>query len=74
MDVYTNLPGVQFYAGNFIDKQAGKNGAEYGPRSGLCLETQFYPDSANKPQFPSAIFGPDRIYDYTTVYEFLTDK
>lgn len=71
---YTNLPGVQFYAGNFIDKQAGKNGVEYGPRSGLCLETQFYPDSANKPQFPSAIFGPDRIYDYTTVYEFLTDK
>ena len=71
---YTNLPGVQFYAGNFIDKQAGKNGAEYGPRSGLCLETQFYPDSANKPQFPSAIFGPDRIYDYTTVYEFLNDK
>lgn len=67
---YTNLPGVQFYAGNFIDAQQGKNGAAYGARSGLCLETQFYPDSANKPMFPSCVFGPDRIYDYTTVYEF----
>lgn len=71
---YTNLPGVQFYAGNFIDRQTGKGGAEYGPRSGLCLETQFYPDTANKPQFPSAVFGQDRIYDYTTVYEFSTEK
>lgn len=70
---YTNLPGVQFYAGNFIDPQSGKGGAEYGPRSGLCLETQFYPDTANKPQFPSAVFGPDRIYDYTTVYEFFAE-
>lgn len=67
---YTNLPGVQFYAGNFIDAQTGKNGACYDKRSGLCLETQFYPDTANKPEFPSAVFGSDRIYDYTTVYEF----
>lgn len=67
---YTNLPGVQFYAGNFIDTQTGKEGKIYGKRSGLCLETQFYPDTPNKPEFPSAFFGPDRIYDYTTVYEF----
>lgn len=71
---YTNLPGVQFYAGNFIDRQTGKGGAEYGARSGLCLETQFYPDTANKPQFPSAVFGQDRMYDYTTVYEFSAEK
>lgn len=70
LKAYTNLPGVQFYAGNFIGEETGKDGALYGKRSGLCLETQFYPDSANKPQFPSAVFGPDRIYDYTTVYEF----
>ena len=70
LKAYTNLPGVQFYAGNFIDAQAGKNGASYDKRSGLCLETQFFPDTANKPEFPSAAFGPDRIYDYTTVYEF----
>lgn len=71
---YTNLPGVQFYAGNFIKQETGKEGAEYGARSGLCLETQFYPDTANKPEFPSAVFGPDRIYDYTTVYEFAAEK
>lgn len=71
---YTNLPGVQFYAGNFIDRQTGKGGAEYGARSGLCLETQFYPDTANKPRFPSAVFGRDRMYDYTTVYEFSAEK
>lgn len=70
MKAYTNLPGVQFYAGNFIGEEEGKGGALYGKRSGLCLETQFYPDTANKAQFPSATFGPDRIYDYTTVYEF----
>ena len=70
MKAYTNLPGVQFYAGNFIDTQKGKGGKEYGKRSGLCLETQFYPDTPNKPEFPSSVFGPDRIYDYTTIYEF----
>ncbi len=74
LKAFTNLPGVQFYAGNFVDAQSGKNGASYDKRSGLCLETQFYPDTANKPEFPSAVFGPDRIYDYTTVYEFGVNK
>lgn len=67
---YTDLPGVQFYAGNFITMQEGKEGAEYGPRSGLCLETQYFPDTANKPEFPSAVFGPDRTYKSTTIYKF----
>ncbi|HKM05015.1 MAG TPA: aldose epimerase family protein [Lachnospiraceae bacterium] len=71
MEVYTDLPGVQFYAGNFIEKTHGKNGATYGPRKGLCLETQFYPDTANKPQFPSAVFGPNREYHTTTIYKFI---
>lgn len=70
LKAYTDLPGVQFYAGNFIDPQKGKEGAAYGRRSGMCLETQFYPDSANKPAFPSAVFGPGREYDSTTIYEF----
>ena len=48
MKAYTDLPGVQFYAGNFIAPQKGKGGTDYGPRAGLCLETQYYPDSANK--------------------------
>lgn len=70
MKAYTTLPGVQFYAGNFIDEQTGKGGAAYGPRTGLCLETQFFPDSANKPQFPDSIFGEGREYDSVTVYQF----
>ena len=74
MRAYTNLPGVQFYSANGTDAHAGKGGAMYGKRCALCLETQFYPDTANKPLFPSAIFGPDRIYDYTTVYEFAVEK
>ena len=57
MEVYTTLPGVQFYAGNFITEQTGKDGVVYGPRAGLCLETQYFPDSANQPDFPSCIFG-----------------
>ena len=70
MEAYTTLPGVQFYAGNFIDRQKGKDGAEYDFRMGLCLETQYYPDSVNKPQFPSAIFGGEKEYDSVTVYKF----
>lgn len=70
LKVYTTLPGVQFYAGNFIDRQDGKDGAVYGKREGLCLETQYFPDSANKPQFPSDIFGAGREYDSVTVYRF----
>lgn len=71
MKVFSDLPGVQFYAGNCIADQTGKGGASYGERSGLCLETQYYPDTANKPEFPSAVFGPEREYDTTTVYQFL---
>lgn len=71
METYTDLPGVQFYAGNFIEKETGKRGAAYNYRYGLCLETQYYPDTANKPSFPSAVFGPDREYDTTTVYKFV---
>lgn len=70
MKAYTDLPGVQFYAGNFISPQKGKGGVDYGPRAGLCLETQFYPDSANKAQFPSCVFGEGRDYDSVTVYKF----
>ena len=71
MKCYTDLPGVQFYAGNCIGETVGKGGTVYGPRCGLCLETQYYPDTANKPQFPSAVFGPDRKYVTATVYKFL---
>lgn len=70
MKTYTTLPGVQFYAGNCIDNQAGKDNAQYGPRCGLCLETQFYPDTVHQPDFPSCIFGEGKDYDSVTVYRF----
>ena len=70
MNVYTDLPGVQFYAGNFIDRQTGKENCIYSKRQGFCLETQYFPDSPNRPEFPCAVFGPDRSYDSTTIYEF----
>ena len=71
MEVYTDLPGVQFYAGNFIDPQTGKDGASYAKRSGLCLETQCYPDSIHKPNFPSVVYGPTKVYKSTTIYKFV---
>lgn len=70
MKVYTTLPGVQFYAGNFIDRQNGKEGAVYDKRHGLCLETQFFPDSINHDNFPSCVFGEGCEYDSVTVYQF----
>ena len=70
MKVYTTLPGVQFYAGNCISDEYGKDGAFYTKRSGLCLETQYYPDSINQPGFPSCVFGPERAYHSETVYAF----
>lgn len=70
MKAYTTLPGVQFYAGNFIAVQSGKEGATYGPRMGMCLETQYFPDSVNKPRFPSCIFGQGEEYVSETVYRF----
>ena len=70
MKAYTTLPGVQFYAGNFISEQKGKAGVNYGPRMGLCLETQYFPDSIHHSNFPSCVFGEGREYDSETVYQF----
>lgn len=74
MKVYTDLPGIQFYAGNCITPEDGKTGYHYEKRGGLCLETQYYPDSVNHDNFPSCIFGGEdddaRIYDTVTVYAF----
>ncbi len=71
VDVYTTEPGLQLYTGNFIDgKVIGKAGRAYGPRSGLCLETQHYPDSPNQPGFPSTILRPGKEYRSKTVFAF----
>lgn len=70
MDVYTDLPGVQFYAGNYITPQTGKEGARYDRRHALCLETQYFPNSANMPQFRQPVFEAGQPYRATTVYKF----
>lgn len=70
MEVYTTLPGVQFYGGNFLERQAGKDGAVYDYRGGMCLETQYFPDSIHNPEFPSCVFGGEREYDSVTVFRF----
>jgi len=73
MTVRTTEPGIQFYAGNFLDGTiTGKNGVVYKHRFGFCLETQHYPDSPNKPDFPSTILRPGRVYKTATVYAFST--
>jgi len=71
MEVLTTEPGVQFYTGNFLDGTlAGKGSKVYKQRFGFCLETQHFPDSPNKPQFPSTVLKPDGTYRSTTVYRF----
>lgn len=70
MYAYTDLPGFQFYAANFVNGEKGKNGHIYTGRCAFCLETQFFPNTANEPSFPSAVFGPEKPYESTTVYRF----
>ena len=71
MNVYTTLPGVQFYAGNFLKGAAGKQGKPMTKRSGFCLETQYYPDTPHRPEFPSCLFDAGEKYSAETVFEFL---
>jgi aldose 1-epimerase len=71
MEVLTTEPGVQFYTGNFLDGTVtGKGGSVYRRRHGLCLECQHFPDSPNKPQFPTTVLKPGQRYTQTTVYRF----
>ena len=71
LTVETNMPCVQFYAGNMLDTpECGKCGHRYQKREGLCLETQYAPDSVNHPEFPSTILHPGEKYDFTTAFKF----
>lgn len=70
MNVWTNLPGIQFYTGNFLEKAPGKEGTIYPTRSGLCLETQFYPNAVNEPAFETPILRKNERKTYKTVYSF----
>jgi aldose 1-epimerase len=72
MEVLTTQPGLQFYTGNFLDGTfKGKGGKTYGHRAAFCMETQHFPDSPNKPQFPSTVLKPSEKYQTSTVYRFL---
>ena len=71
LDVYTTEPGIQVYTGNMLDgSRTGKNGVAYQKQTGLCLEPQHYPDSPNKPAWPSTILEPGQQYASTSIYRF----
>lgn len=70
MEVFTDLPGVQFYAGNFLNGATGKAGKPIEKRSGFCLETQFYPDTPNKPDFPQCTYDAGESFKSETIFKF----
>jgi aldose 1-epimerase len=71
LEVSTTEPGMQFYAGNFLDGTiVGRGGQAYGPRSGFCLETQHFPDTPNQPDFPTTLLKPGQEYKTRTVFTF----
>jgi aldose 1-epimerase len=73
IEVDTTEPGIQFYSGNFLDGSIkGKGGQTYGHRSGLCLETQHFPDSPNHPEFPTSVLKAGTQYESATVFRFST--
>jgi aldose 1-epimerase len=73
MQVYTTEPGIQLYTGNFLDGTiTGKDGKVYQRNYGFCLEAQHFPDSPNKPKFPSVVLIPGQRYTQTTIYKFST--
>ena len=74
LEVSTDQPAVQFYGGNFLDgKVTGKGGITYQKRTGMCLETENYPDAPNKPDFPSCVLKPGETYHHTMVLKFSTE-
>ena len=70
MEVYTDLPGVQIYSGNFLAEEPGKRGAIYRHRQGICFETQYFPDAVHHENFPSSICKAGEVYQTTTGYKF----
>lgn len=75
LDVYTDEPGIQVYTGNFLDGTVtGKKGNVYAQRAAVCLETQHFPDSPNKPEWPSVYLEPGQTYTSHCVYQFSVEK
>jgi aldose 1-epimerase len=74
LEILTTEPAIQLYTGNHLRGQKGKGGTAYPRRSGFCLEAQHYPDSPNKPHFPSTVLRPGQTYRQTTVHRFSIEK
>ena len=75
MEIFTTQPGIQFYTGNFLDGSVvGRSGQAYQKHNGFCLETQHFPDSPNKPRFPTVFLKPGETYRSTTIHKFSTIK
>lgn len=71
MEVFSTLPGIQFYSGNYLDGcPVGKEGAPYARRWGFCLETQMFPDTPNRPEFPSCVLRAGEVWEHTSVFKF----
>ncbi len=74
LEIFTTEPGIQFYSGNFLDGTlVGTSGRMYRQGDGFALETQHYPDSPNKPNFPSTVLRPGQVYKTSTIYQFSTN-
>ncbi|KAL7192461.1 hypothetical protein ACSBR2_024322 [Camellia fascicularis] len=70
LNLWTNAPGMQFYTANYVNGVVGKGGAVYGKQSGLCLETQGFPNAVNQPNFPSVIVKRGEKYQHSMLFEF----
>jgi len=73
MEILTTKPGIQFYSGNLLENIRGAGGALFQKHSGLCLETEFFPNSVNEPNFPSPILYPDKKYKQVTIHRFFSN-
>ena len=73
MEVYTDLPGMQLYTGNFLAGEEGKNGKKYARRSASCFETQYFPDAINHDNFKAPVFKAGEEYNTTTTYKFMVE-
>jgi aldose 1-epimerase len=75
MEVFTDQPAIQCYGGNFLDGTAtGKGGVAYAHRTGLCLETEGFPDSPNQPSFPSSVLRPGETYQHIMIHKFSVEQ
>jgi len=71
LEVFTTQPGIQFYSGNFLNGSDEGRCRAYQKHSGFCLETQHFPDSPNKTNFPTTVLNPGQTFTSTTIYKFL---